>query len=278
MTLGSLYAGIGGIDLGFDWAGFSTAWQVEIDEWKRSVLAEIAPGAERFGDVRDCGEHNLRRVNCIAGGIPCQPFSTSGSRRGVEDDRYLWPEMLRVVRAIMPAFVLVENVAGLAHEFDGVLEQICADLEAAKYEVLPPLMVPLASFGSWHRRDRVWILAHSDEGFRSTEQEQQQKERPKEFPRCAEIHADDNGEGWNGTEVHARRRQKGSGEAESIWRTWWDSEPAVGRMVHGISSKLDRRRVEALGEAVSPIAAQWIAERIKAVMEAQPEPTPKEQK
>jgi DNA (cytosine-5)-methyltransferase 1 len=115
-TIGSLYAGIGGLDIGFEWAGFRPAWQVEIDEWKRSVLAEIVPGAERFGDVRDCGEHNLRRVDCITGGIPCQPFSTSGSRRGAADDRYLWPEMPRVVRALMPAFVLVENVAGLAHD------------------------------------------------------------------------------------------------------------------------------------------------------------------
>lgn len=265
-TVGSLYAGVGGIDIGFEWAGFNTVWQVEIDEWKRSVLAAIVPDAERFVDVRDCGKINLRRVDCVTGGIPCQPFSTSGSRRGVADDRYLWPEMLRVVCALLPAFVLVENVAGLAHEFDGVLEQICADLETAHYEVLPPLMVPLASFGAWHRRDRVWVLAYSDQGFRSAEQEQQQEERSQEFPRCTEVHANNHSQGRNGAEVHAGRRQKGGGEAESIWRTWWDSEPGVGRMVHGFSTKLDRRRVEALGEAVSPIAAFWIAERIKESM------------
>lgn len=265
MTLGSLFAGIGGFDLGFERAGITAVWQVEIEKWKRAVLATRFPGATQFSDVKDCGEHNLRRVDVITGGFPCQPFSTSGKRQGDDDDRYLWPEMRRIVRSLTPAFVVIENVAGLAHEFDSILEKICSDLEATNYEVLPPLMVPLASFGAWHRRDRVWILAYSDKGFRSPKQKEQQTPRSKEFFGSDVIHADNHGWRCEGKKVSERWRSKGEGETDATWRTWWDAEPAVGRMVHGISTRLDRLRIAALGESVSPIAAQWLPERIKAV-------------
>jgi DNA (cytosine-5)-methyltransferase 1 len=226
LTCGSLFAGIGGFDLGFERAGIKTIWQVEIDDYCRRVLAKHFPEAERFGDIRDCGAHNLKPVDIVCGGFPCQPFSTSGKRLGSIDDRYLWPEMLRVVRDCLPRWVIAENVAGIAHEFDWVLEALCDDLEAEGYEVFPPLMVPACAFGSPHRRDRVWVFAHRLLGDAGSQQAQQQTVRAKVSYRNA----------------------------------WWTTEPEVDRVVHGFPGRMALDR--ALGNAVVPQIAEWIGRRI----------------
>src|SRR5215471_10832235 len=114
MTHGSLFAGIGGFDLGFERAGFKTIWQVEIDEYCRRVLERHFPGAERFADIRDCGKHNLKPVDVISGGFPCQDISNAGLRAGIDGERSgLWNDMQRIVGELCPRFVLVENVAAL---------------------------------------------------------------------------------------------------------------------------------------------------------------------
>ena len=126
-------------------------------------------------------------VDIVTGGFPCQPFSAAGRRRGTEDDRHLWPEMLRVIREVRPTYVLGENVGGFL-TWDGgmVFEQVCTDLEAEGYEVCP-LVIPACSLNAPHRRDRVWIAAHikdaDDRGNTrevSSENEQQTKERQEE--------------------------------------------------------------------------------------------------
>ena len=130
MTVGSLFAGIGGFDLGFRRAGFKISWQVEKDEWCRKVLAKHFPQTKRFGDIHETGKHNLSPVDVICGGFPCQPFSSAGKQGGTEDDRYLWPEMLRVIREIRPTWVVAENVDGLViGKMAPVFEQVLSDLE-----------------------------------------------------------------------------------------------------------------------------------------------------
>lgn len=114
MTMGSLFAGIGGFDLGFERAGFQTVWQVEINEWARKVLAKNFPHAERYADIRECGRHNLKPVDVICGGFPCQDISNAGLRAGIEGERSgLWSEFARVINELQPKYVLIENVAAL---------------------------------------------------------------------------------------------------------------------------------------------------------------------
>jgi DNA (cytosine-5)-methyltransferase 1 len=169
LTCGSLFAGIGGFDLGFERAGIKTIWQVEIDDKCRRRLAIRFPGAKQYGDIRECGADNLARVDVIAGGFPCQPFSQAGSRQGKDDNRYLWPEMLRIVAALRPAYVVAENVSGLLSLEDGrILDEVYDSLEAEAYETLPPLVVPACAVGAGHRRDRVWIIAHAPSDIRRT--------------------------------------------------------------------------------------------------------------
>lgn len=191
LTVGSLFAGIGGFDLGLERAGFKTKWQVEIDEWCRQVLTKHWPEVPKYADIKECGRHNLAPVDLICGGFPCQPFSVAGQRRGTEDDRHLWPEMLRVIKEIRPSWVIGENVAGLVNmaepdseskvesrscirlpDYDVfekiftqqetmLLNSIIEDLEEAGYRCAPPFIIPACALDAPHRRDRIWIVGHS---------------------------------------------------------------------------------------------------------------------
>lgn len=161
MTVGSLFAGIGGFDLGLERAGFEIRWQVEIDPFCRRVLGKHWPHVRRYEDVRDVGAHNLDPVDVICGGWPCQPVSSAsrGRRKGTADPRWLWPEMFRVIQEVKPTWVVGENVAHL----DGApLGQVVSDLEAIGYEVAPPFEVPACAFGHDHRRFRHWFLGYSN--------------------------------------------------------------------------------------------------------------------
>lgn len=120
MTFGSLFAGVGGLDMGFDAAGLTPVWQVEIDPTYRSVLNRHWPGLLRLSDVRECGKQNLPKVDVIVGGFPCQGLSLAGQRKGLKDDRSgLFYEMLRIVRELRPRYLVWENVAGLGSSDNG---------------------------------------------------------------------------------------------------------------------------------------------------------------
>ena len=159
-----LFAGIGGFSLAARWAGWETVAAVEWNPYCQAVLKKNFPDAVIFGDIRTFnGARYAGQVDIITGGFPCQPYSQAGKRAGNDDDRALWPEMLRVIREVAPAWVVGENVAGLLTMDGGrVLAGILADLENAGYR--PEIYsIPAVSVGAPHERERIWIVAHRDD-------------------------------------------------------------------------------------------------------------------
>ena len=200
-TFGSLFAGIGGIDLGLERAGWTGRWQVEWDPFCQHVLAHHWPDVPRYGDIHGVhgaaacpdGDANsgdvstlravsqgdgsqprrdsggtcglcLEPVDLIAGGFPCQPWSVAGKRQGTEDDRWLWPEFERTVRELRPRYVLVENVPGLLAGRGG-MGAVLGGLAALGYDAEWDV-ISAAAVGAPHLRDRVWIVAHADRSGR----------------------------------------------------------------------------------------------------------------
>jgi DNA (cytosine-5)-methyltransferase 1 len=135
LTFGSLFAGIGGFDLGLERAGLVCQWQVEIDPFCRKVLEKHWPQVKRYDDVRTVGAGTLEAVDLVCGGFPCQPHSLAGRRQGSADERDLWPEFARVIRELGPRWVLAENVPGLLSIDAGrVFGNILQDLAACGYD------------------------------------------------------------------------------------------------------------------------------------------------
>jgi DNA (cytosine-5)-methyltransferase 1 len=160
MKHGSLFSGIGGFDLASEWMGWENVFHCEWMEFPRKVLDYYWPNADSHIDI--CKTDFTKYANTIdilTGGFPCQPFSMAGKRKGTEDERYLWGEMLRAVQEIKPKYVIAENVFGITNIDGGlVFEQVCIDLEIEGYEV-QPFIIPAASKNAPHRRDRCWFIA-----------------------------------------------------------------------------------------------------------------------
>ena len=224
LTFGSLFAGIGGIDLGFERAGMVCKWQVEIDDYCQKVLAKHWPKVKRYDDVRTWPQPDTEYVDIIAGGFPCQDVSAAGKRFGINGERSrLWFEMLRVVRELRPRIVVVENVPGLLDRGMGnVLGSLAEIGFDARGEVLSS-----CTFGAAHARERVFIVARSDS------------------------------EPWRRQRWWKRFTGESPEERNLCQR---EIEPRVARMADGIPHRLDR--CEKLGNAVDPRVAEWIGRRI----------------
>ena len=157
-----LFEGIGGFSLAARWAGWETVAWCEWNEFGQKVLRHHFPEAEGFGDITKTNfKKYANTIDILTGGFPCQPYSLAGKRKGKEDERHLWPEMLRAIREIQPSYVVGENVGGLINWNGGmVFDEVQIDLEAEGYEVLP-FLLPACAKNAPHRRDRIWFIAYS---------------------------------------------------------------------------------------------------------------------
>ncbi len=283
----SLFSGIGGLDLAAEMAGFTTVGQCEWADYPTKVLEKHWPNTARWRDIRTLTKESfyertgLRTVGVVSGGFPCQPFSTAGKRRGTEDDRYLWPEMLRVIQEIRPAWVVGENVAGLvsmvksvsefrvesrsvnrlpeadyyeavlSRQEDMLLVSLIGDLERLGYEV-QTFVIPACAVGAPHRRDRVVLVAHADSGRYIYGGAKEQPAEGREHAQCQAFGC--------GSDVAYTDRQglQGSGQQPRFqtiqqengieFDGWWSAEPDVGRVAHGVPFRVDRLR--GIGNAV----------------------------
>jgi DNA (cytosine-5-)-methyltransferase len=205
MNHASLFSGIGGAELAAAWMGWQNLFHCEISEFPRRVLEYWFPYSVSYEDITTTDFSSWRgKVDILTGGFPCQPFSMAGKRLGAEDDRYLWPHMLRAIREIQPTWVVGENVVGLTtmvqpgeevevggqaslfeenyrtrEEQTYTIEEICQGLEQAGYSV-QPFVVPACAVGAPHRRDRVWIVAHrADAGVEDLRKRQVDTDEPR---------------------------------------------------------------------------------------------------
>lgn len=160
MNHGSLFSGIGGFDLAAEWMGWHNEFHCEWMPFPRKVLHHYWPNSKSYEDITKT-DFTIHRgsIDILTGGFPCQPYSSAGKRLGKEDERHLWPHMLRVISEVKPAYVVGENVRGLTNWSGGlVFEEVCVDLESQGYEV-QPILLPACAVGAPHRRDRVWFIA-----------------------------------------------------------------------------------------------------------------------
>ena len=290
MRVGSLFSGIGGLDLGLECAGMAVGWQVENDPWCQKILAKHWPDIARYGDIHEIDPNQLEPVDLICGGFPCQPVSLAGARKGQDDDRWLWPEYFRIVRHLRPRYVLVENVPGLA---SAGLGDVLGDLASIGYDA-EWQSVPAAAVGAPHLRWRIFIVAYlngerrwpepvgvtgstdtselGDDGTQEPvaypvgEGELQSEGRiSQEWRRpgdSSQTVADTDG---------GRCRQRDAGlwqlpvfdpQRPPIDAGFWTVEPGMGRLVDGISRRVARLR--GLGNAVVPQVAEWVGRQIMA--------------
>jgi DNA (cytosine-5)-methyltransferase 1 len=165
MRHGSLFSGIGGFELAAEWMGWENTFHCEFNEFGSKVLNHYWPESKHYGDITKSDFSEFRdTIDILTGGFPCQPYSAAGKRKGKDDARHLWPEMLRVIREVRPRYIVGENVYGLVTWNGGlVFDEVCTDLEAEGYAVWP-IVIPAAAVGAPHRRDRVWFVAYSNFG------------------------------------------------------------------------------------------------------------------
>jgi len=160
MRHGSLFSGIGGFDLASEWMGWENVFHCEWNEFGKKVLHHYWPNAESFDDITKTDfTKYANTIDILTGGFPCQPYSQAGQRKGKEDERHLWPEMLRAIQEIKPKYIVGENVFGLLNWNGGmVFNEVHSDLESAGYEV-QAVVIPAAAVNAPHGRDRVWFVA-----------------------------------------------------------------------------------------------------------------------
>lgn len=162
MNHGSLFSGIGGFDLAAQWMQWNNIFHCEWNPFGQKILKHYWPHAHSFTDITTTDFTPFaNKINILTGGFPCQPYSVAGQRKGTNDARHLWPEMLRAVREIRPRWVVGENVRGLISWNDGlVFDQVQTDLENEGYEVWP-FLLPACGVNAPHRRERIWFIAHA---------------------------------------------------------------------------------------------------------------------
>lgn len=291
-----LFSGIGGFALAVD-----TVWHEEKnehifcdnDKFCQAVLKKHWPESPIYGDIRTLTYADFRqsnagneskskrkthpelsaetRIDILTGGFPCQPFSLAGRRQGTQDDRFLWPEMFRVIRDFKPPWVIAENVRGLLTQGGGlVFEQVCADLESIGYEV-QPIIIPAVAVNAPHRRDRVWFIANRKNNKRRTGQISKIQETIGTSGHNKSSGNDRNASNSNprGVQRHERKsteKRPASRSGPSWNENWIKIATELCRVDDGLSKRLDRNpRLTALGNAIVPQVAEEILKAIKEI-------------
>ena len=222
MRHGSLFSGIGGFDLAAEWMGWENIFHCEWNPFGQKVLKYYFPNSISYEDITKT-DFSIHRgnIDIISGGFPCQPYSSAGKRLGKEDERHLWPEMLRAIREIQPSWVVGENVRGLTNWNGGmVFDEVQAELEAEGYEVTP-FLLPACAVNAPHRRDRIWFVAYSDRYGRRCLCRQQSKQSFEAYSKpcdtCCERDATNtNNDGLNQEWGHDRSSQNDEGGKEEV--------------------------------------------------------------
>jgi DNA (cytosine-5)-methyltransferase 1 len=267
-----LFSGIGGFALAAGWAGFETIGFAETDAYCSKILDLHWPGVVNYGDVHAIDGRRFQDVDLVTAGFPCQPFSCAGQRRGTSDERFLWPELARLLGEVRPRFALLENVPGILSMDGGrIFGRILGELAALGFDASWNC-VPASAVGALHRRDRLWIVVNGDdqrqwelrgrfeEGGRRTCNGSQ-----KELGTMAHTNGHQQRR-WSSTEqmgwfgIESEDGQDGHAR-----RTQWAIEPNVGRLAYGVPSRVDR--LKGLGNAIVPqlayIFLDAIAQEIK---------------
>ncbi len=246
MRHGSLFSGIGGFDLAAQWMGWENVFQVEKDNFCTKVLEKNFPLTKRYGKIEEFdGRQYMGAVDIISGGFPCQPYATVGKRKGTQDSRHLWPEMLRVISTIQPAFVVGENVLGIVDWSGGmVFESIQTDLENIGYEVTS-IILPASGRGAPHRRYRTWFVAHSSSNGH----------KPGGF--IKDRRAEEEGERFQNQRERIWDNIGRTGE-----QVWGSTQSLICGRDNGLPNRVDR--VKSLGNAIVPQVAYQIFKAIEA--------------
>lgn len=295
MRHGSLFSGIGGFDLAAEWMGWENVFHCEWNEFGQKVLKHYWPQAISYADITK-SDFTIHRgnIDILTGGFPCQPYSVAGKRKGKEDERHLWPEMLRAIREIQPRWVVGENVRGLINWNGGmVFDEVQADLEALGYEVLP-FLLPACAVNAPHRRDRIWFVAYSTmraagqngnrnrltrKGFATLQAENQRRKRETVFFNGLDVlqrdftytdSASKQGE-YERCERERKLNRHDSGISRpGAWETF-PTQPPVCDRNDGLSSRLDAitfpkwrtESIKAGGNAIVPQVAYQIFKAIE---------------
>ena len=271
-----LFSGIGGFSLGLEAAGaFRTVAFCEQDKFCQTVLRKHWPQVPIHDDVRTIDADGYRGIDILCGGFPCQPWSAAGEQRGAEDDRDLWPVMASLIKDIRPRWAIGENVRGFINEPLG-LQRSLSDLESIGYQAVP-FVIPACAKDARHRRDRVWIVAHTSSGKRQSRAEKQGALREVPENRREHDYSGGSGEAYTAdvTNTDSQRlqgqRQKPSRTSEEQRDTrnpcWWSTEPNFPRVANGIPNRVDR--IKSLGNSIVPQVAAEIFIAIKAMADGQ---------
>ena len=277
-----LFSGIGGFALAARWAGFRTIGFCDNEPYAQAVIKKHWPEVPIHGDIKALDGTAYRGVTLLTGGFPCQPFSNAEKRRGKDDDRYLWPEMLRVIQEARPAWIVGENVAGI---IGLALDQVLSDLEACGYEV-EPIIIPACGVDAPHRRNRVWVIAGGGGAMWPTPRtpsggpdNSAKRLRPsghrgttnllgsvlananseRIFP--AKIPRDNEKDEKKSNDKFTRGCSPAYGRQGL--QANWSPEPGLGRVAHGISNRVDR--LKGLGNAIVPQVAYEILKAIRSI-------------
>jgi DNA (cytosine-5)-methyltransferase 1 len=279
-----LFSGIGGFSLGLEaTGGFETKAFCDIEKYPRQVLQKHWPHVKQYEDIKELNYERLKAdgidsIDIITGGYPCQPFSIAGRQKGEQDPRHLWPEYFRLVKELRPTWVIGENVSG--HIKLG-LDTVIEDLESEDYAVRP-FSISASSIGANHQRERIWILAHSRRSQwpraeqRGENENETRKENANQFERSSSTsevdvaNTDDERlqRQWQSRNQFTPRFNSSRESSEEGQRTvgqgWWESEPNMGRVAHGIPKRVDR--LKSLGNSLVPQIPYYIGKTILEVM------------